>query len=111
MLALQLCGVSHLCNGRSLDGKWKVLRCAHALPGINVKAQKWRYTVSSSPPVREIHRRFFIFHFYAELVKVSGTCGGRQTDAQGLPRGSRRDEETCLGTNKQLIWTDLPPAL
>lgn len=55
--------VSHPLNRRSSDGKWKVLRCAHALPGINVKAQKWRYTVPSSTPVSEFHRRFLYSSF------------------------------------------------
>lgn len=52
-------GVSHLLIRRSPDGKWKVLRCAHALPGINVKAQKWRYTVPSCTPVSDISLTFF----------------------------------------------------
>lgn len=48
--------MAHRPNRRSLDVKWKVLRCAHALPGINVRAQKWRYTVSRPTPVSDSHR-------------------------------------------------------
>lgn len=57
------CGVRHLLVRRSLDGKWKVLCCAHALPGINIKAQKWRYTAPSCTPVRQPHRRFLYSNF------------------------------------------------
>ena len=52
-----------------------------------------------------------IFQFYAYLVKVSGTCAGRQADFRALSQESRWGEKTHLGKNKELIWRDSLAAL
>lgn len=77
-------GVAHFQFAQSLSGKWKVVRCAHALPGINIKAQKWRYTAPSCTPVSPIHRRFNITALRLYRSKFWETCAGRRPHFHGL---------------------------
>lgn len=99
--------MTHLLGRQSLGGKWKVPRCAHALPGINIKAQKWRYTVPRSTPVSEFLRRFLL-QFYAYFVKVWRTCVAHKSCFGTFSQLSKYDWKTH---NKQwvVILTDFTP--
>lgn len=94
-------GVAHFQFAQSLSGKWKVVRCAHALPGINIKAQKWRYTAPSCTPVSPIHRRFNITALRLYRSKFWETCAGRRPHFHGLSCEPQGGYKTHMGSIKR----------
>lgn len=96
-------GVAHFHSAQSLSGKWRVVPCAHALAGINIKAQKWRYTAASCTPVRPIHTRFNVVALRLYGSKFGETCAALRPPFLGLCREPRGAWKTHMGPIKRRL--------